>query len=906
MERCTICGSELPRNAQFCGGCGRLVSTMRELPTSLMNYQTLELQEEDGPTVITRPSNPGLPGGIRGDVTILYSWSDKDTPTHDLSPFTDEESEEEEKRRNHFLGFPLPEGLARGSNVPTVQGSPQFGSVPMVQGNPVLPGAPTTGQGLQNAGSVASSPFGPSPVVADPGAWSLPFTKPLLGSTTHVKPVGKVSGSKGKPGTGKPGNSGCGLIMLIVAAAIVIIISTLGGLFFGLPPSISLEGSSVVTAGGVLHLSGNHFVPGSGITLTLDNSIPLFAVGNGANTAQRQVGGAHDVALALQAGIVSSTTPLRASATGSFAIAIPVNANWSLGQHTIRAAEDVSARSTTLTFIVDATAAKLVIKPATLDFGSLEVGTKAILSVVVNNSGQQSLNWQASVGNTPWLSLQSASGTMQGNGAAQLIYVTGDASKLKVGTYKATLQIDSNGGNALVNVQLVVIPQSVKPSAKLSVMPTTLDFGTLDSGTQLTHSVTIGNTGTAALHWTVNSSGANWIKFNTLGQTIQPGTQPDTLNVTVDTTNLAAGTQTGTLMINSNGGKAQVAITVVVNVPPQPCVLQALSSSNETFNATMGSNPTAQSFTVGVTGDCGGGVTITPTVAMTAGTGWLAVTPATATISSGSTTFTVNVTSSALAPGSYSGSISLAAVSNGGAIGGSPQSVGVALTVAEVPPVLAVSPGKLPINVSNGDSVSTYAITVTNTGGAPMQWNATLDAQAPSFVTITLGTNTTLVAGASTKVTVNVNPTNQLAGSYSATVTVSAIDPITGKSVTNSPATTLVSLTITAQPAMQLSATSLTFTPASCVYTDSGTISITNSGGGTLNWNVGSPVYTSGSGWLTVTPSGNGSGNTTLTFSADGTKLTTGQTYTATVTITPSVGNAQTVTVSFTLATCIG
>ena len=915
MERCTICGSELPRDAQFCGACGRLVSTMRELPTRMMGYQTEELQEEDGPTVITRPSNPGLRSGIQGDVTIRHSWSDRDTPSHNLSPLADEDDddEEEERRRALFLGLPLPGGLTKGSNVPTVQGTPQFGSVPMVQGNPTLPGATSAAQGLQNAASMAPSPFNPSaapvmpsPSVPNPGSWPQHPTVPT-GSPPHINPVGTGSGSKGNPGTGNPGNSGCGLMMLIVAAVIVIIIGALGGLFFGLPPAISLVGSSAVVSGGVLHLHGNNFVPGSAITLTLDNGVPLFAAGNGANTAQRHVGNAGDtaVSLSLLNELVSSPTPIRASATGSFDITIPVSTSWSLGKHTIRAAESVGLRNATLTFTIGATASKLVIKPATLDFGTLEVGSKAILSVVVNNSGQQALNWQASVGNATWLSLQPASGTIQGNGTPQFMYVTGDASKLKVGTYKATLQINSNGGNTQINVQLVVTPQSAIPTAKLAVTPTTLDFGSLDSGTQLTRSVAIGNTGAAALNWTVDKGTANWIKLNTLSQTIQPGAQPDTLNVSVDTTNLAAGTHNATLAINSNGGKVQVAITVVVNVPQQPCVLQVPSSTSLAFNATMGANPQSQSFTVGATGNCSSGVTITPTVSLTSGSGWLAVTPSTATITGGNTTFTVNVTSSALAPGSYSGSISLAAVSNGAAVGGSPQVVSVSLTVTEVPPVLSVSPGKLPISVTNGDSATTYAITITNTGGSALKWNATLDANAPSFVTLSQGTNTTLAAGASTTVTVNVNPNGQAAGSYSATVTVTAVDPITGQSVTNSPATTAVSITITAQPALQLSTTSLTFTPASCVYTGSGTVSLTNSGGGTLKWNVGTPVYASGSGWLTVTPSGNGSGNATLTFSVDGTQLAQGQTYTATVTITPSVGNAQTVSVSFTVAACI-
>ena len=181
MERCTICGSELPRDAQFCGACGRLVSTMREIPTSLMGYQTEELQEEDGPTVITRPSNPGLQSNKPGDVTIWHNWFDRDTPSHNLSPLTDEEDgAEEEKRRELLIGFPLPGGLTKGSSVPAVQGTPQFGGVPMVQGSPVLPGAPTAVQGLQNAASMAPLPFSPlsAPVTPFPSVPSYrPFDK---------------------------------------------------------------------------------------------------------------------------------------------------------------------------------------------------------------------------------------------------------------------------------------------------------------------------------------------------------------------------------------------------------------------------------------------------------------------------------------------------------------------------------------------------------------------------------------------------------------------------------------------------------------------------------------------------------------------------------------------------------
>jgi len=450
------------------------------------------------------------------------------------------------------------------------------------------------------------------------------------------------------------------------------------------------------------------------------------------------------------------------------------------------------------------------------------------------------------------------------------------------------------------------IPPSLKGQAKINVTPEALNFGALDKGQKLTKAVTVSNSGSLALDWKVNAASANWVTVDTTSQTIQPGALPDTIHVSVNTTNLAAGNQSAEITISSNGGSAQVAITLLVNQSTpaqQPCTLSAPSSSNETFNASMGSDPAAQNLTIGARGSCSSGVTITPTVATASGTGWLAVSPSAATLTRGSAAFTVTVTSSRLSPGSYTGTISLAAESGNSVISGSPQTVSVTLTVTEVPPVLAVRPGTLAFSLSNGDSTAARAFTISNTGGAPLNWTATLDANAPSFVSLSPDAGTNLSAGANTGVKVNVNPSRVEAGNYAATVTVSATDPLTGQSVKGSPATVSVTITITVPPSMQLSTTSLTFTP-NCVYTASGNITLKNTGGGTLSWTVGDPVYPSGqpTGWLSVTPSGKGSGDARLNFTADGSgsRIASGKTYTATVTITPSFGDAQTVTVSYT------
>src|SRR2546421_2824614 len=697
MERCTSCGSELPGAAQFCGYCGRVVITVKEMPTSMSGHPAVNAVEEHMPRSISGSSHTVHASLRSGAYSSNGSMLSKGKITRQI-PASEEEEYEEEERRRALFGLPLFGPLAGGqppANTPMVHGTPQFSNVPVVKGNP---GGPSPVHALQGAPlptpslfAPASAPYTPPPL-PNPESWPPTYpTAPLTNPSSSPKQTGSGNASN-RPGSGRS----CALTGLILAAVFLVIIGTIGGLLFGVPPAIS------------------HF---------------------------------------------------------------------------------------------------------------------------------------------------------------------GSSNK---------------------------IPPTLKGQAKLKVTPEALDFGALDAGQKLTKAVTVSNSGSLALGWKVNAACANWVTVDTTSQTIQPGALPDTIRVSVDTTNLAAGNQSATLTISSNGGSAQVAITMVVNQPTpaqQPCTLSAPSSSNETFNANMGSDPAAQTLTIGASGSCSSGVTITPTVTTASGTGWLAVSPSSAPLTNGSTAFTVTVTSSRLSPGSYTGTISLAAESGNSAISGSPQTVGVALTVTEVPPVLAVSPGALAFSLSNGDSTAERAFTISNTGEAPLNWTATLNANAPRFVSLSQGTGTNLSAGANTGVKVNVNPSRVEAGNYTATVTVSATDPLTGQSVKGSPATVSVTITITVPPSMQLSTTSLTFTP-NCVYTASGNITLKNTGGGTLSWTMGDPVYPSGdpTGWLSVTPSGKGSGDARLNFTADGSgsRIASGKTYTATVTITPSFGDAQTVTVSYT------
>jgi Flagellar-associated PapD-like len=873
MDRCIYCGSILPLNAQFCGQCGSVISSAR----NMAGYPPANVLADDKPATISKPSYPAMGyRDDRDDAAIRFHWSQGEMLQQTPIPGDDEDEDD---------------------------GTPQIGGVPVVQRNPNFPIESSAAQGFPGAApsfqpaAVPAAPHTPTP---DAGPWSLAYPH------TPVPRPSFPSGHRGpgSSGTGTRPTSGgppCGVVVLILAVICLIIAGTIGGLFFGLPPAISISGGSAVAPGGTLHLHGNNFVPASSITLMLDDTIPLFASSTFHQAAPSM---ASSLPMTLTRQFTPANRTITAGGNGTFDVTIPVSTSWSLGKHTIRARENISSRSAVLYFTIDVPTAKLVARPSALDFGKIEQGSKPIMSVVISNNGGHTLTWQANNGGASWLKLQPTSDKIQAGGSAQFIYATADTSQLKVGNYSAALHITSNGGTSLVGVKLEVVPASLQPVAKINVTPTSLDFGTLDTGQHLMKMLAVSNSGTLALNWKADTGNANWIKLDTQTQTIQPGALPDTIKAAVDTTNLSAGPQTAELNITSNGGSVQVSIKVVVNIPQttQPCTLQAPSAASIAFHANLGAlpDPVTQSFTIGVIGTCPGGVTITPTVTTASRSSWLAVSPSVVTTTNGSATFSVTITSSALALGTYSGSISLAALNGGTPVTGSPQSVGVSLAVAEKPPVLAVSPGALTFNLSVGDQASVKPIKIANTGGASLNLTA-LD--APSFISISPPASTKLAAGTDVNAYITVDPALVKGSYYSAKVTISAVDPLTGNTVSGSPAVVTVTFTITEKPSMQLSTHSLTFTPTNCVYNASGTVTITNSGSGTLGWNIGNPVYTSeqATGWLIVKPAGLDSGDARLTFSADatGSKIQFGQTYTATVTITPSVGNPQTVTVSF-------
>lgn len=547
----------------------------------------------------------------------------------------------------------------------------------------------------------------------------------------------------------------------------------------------------------------------------------------------------------------------------------------------------------------------LTTAPSTMGF-SATVGQPqpASQAITITNTGGGTLNWQATATTSfggAWLAVSSNSGSLASSQSISVNVTATIISGLTPNTYTGTVTITgtaSTGSSAIGNPQSIPVSFKVQPPCTIAAASALTFTGVAGQANLAAQQAAITANGTCAnpLNWIATPS-ATWITTIPASGSVSLSAS-STTGIGISLAGLAPNTYIGHVTITAvdsvtqqSVGTPQI-ITVTLSLQP-PCTLQAPSVSGETFNSEVGSNPAAQTFTIGIIGACTGNVTITPTATQS----WLSVTPPSAVITTGGATFTVTVTSSSLAAGNYSDSISLAAVNKGITITGSPQAVSVALNVLAAPSLTA-GPASLTFNVATG--TTSQPIGISNTGAEPLNWTAALASGTPSFVSLSATSGTNLAGGANASVNVIVNATGVAGGStFTAGVTISAIDPLTGNVVAGSPVTVTVTINVAA-PAMQLSGVALNYSTTANVNPTAQSITVTNIGGDGLTWQAGAASQT----WLALgLTSGNVTSQTSspISFNVNVAGLAAG-TYTATVVITPSVGSAQTVTITLTVS----
>ena len=194
--------------------------------------------------------------------------------------------------------------------------------------------------------------------------------------------------------------------------------------------------------------------------------------------------------------------------------------------------------------------AQLLVSPQSLNFGQTETS----LQLTIDNGGDDELSWQVS-SDQSWLTSFPTTGTTTSE--TDEITVSVNRGLLSVGDYNANLSFTSNGGDLTVPVSMEVTPVG------LIVSTNALDFGEIESEI----SFTISNSGSGELNWSISTSDS-WITASPTSGMIT--TNSEDVAVSIERSNLTAGTYDGSITIDSNGGNQTISVSMVVPDFPAP------------------------------------------------------------------------------------------------------------------------------------------------------------------------------------------------------------------------------------------------------------------------------------------------------------------------------------------------
>jgi hypothetical protein len=287
----------------------------------------------------------------------------------------------------------------------------------------------------------------------------------------------------------------------------------------------------------------------------------------------------------------------------------------------------------------------------------------------------------------------------------------------------------------------------------ISVTPTSLDFGPVAAGQSRDLTVTVRNTGNAMLSVSaISASNARFSATPTGAFEVAAGASRD---VTVRFSPTAAGAQTGTLTVASNGGSGTVSLS------GSGTAASAAAIAVEPTSLDFGSVTVGQTRELPITVRNTGNAMLSMS-AITASNARFSATPAGAFDLAPGATREVTVRFSPTAAGAQLGTLTVA--SNGGTATVSLAGTGTAAPTA----VLAVDPRSLDFGSVTVGQTRELPITVRNSGNATLSINA-IGRSNPLF-TATPGGAFDLAPGASREVSVRFSPT--AAGAQTGTLTI--------------------------------------------------------------------------------------------------------------------------------------
>ena len=404
----------------------------------------------------------------------------------------------------------------------------------------------------------------------------------------------------------------------------------------------------------------------------------------------------------------------------------------------------------------------LSVSPPNVVFGAAP-GASSPPPFMIAVNGSTPLDFVATPGpGAPWLFV-TGSGTTPSQ-----IGISVNQTGLSPGFYHGAVFITAAGaGNSPLGIPVDFI---VSSAPLVTTSPNALSFTGSGPATQ---SFTISSTGSTSGISISASAATPWLHASIAGVTV---------TVSVDPTGLAPGNYQGAVQIIVPGAaNSPVSVPITLQVPQTPSLQANPSPLSFAYNS---SGPLPQSQRVALT--FGGAPASASQATVAPGTPWLSATSTSDTVS-------VGVNPTGLFPGSYTGSVQIAAAG----ASNSPLTIPVNFTVTGLPSVDvsqdAVALAALP---AQSQPVSTM-LAVGAGSNIPVKIDANVTASTWLSVTPTSGTTPY-------NVTITADPTGLRAGNYAGSIALSS----QGNPIRTIP----VNLTITSQPTLSVAPEFLTFT----------------------------------------------------------------------------------------------
>ncbi|HEV2690966.1 MAG TPA: hypothetical protein VGV35_20560, partial [Bryobacteraceae bacterium] len=282
----------------------------------------------------------------------------------------------------------------------------------------------------------------------------------------------------------------------------------------------------------------------------------------------------------------------------------------------------------------------------------------------------------------------------------------------------------------------------------------------LDQGIDLIGSI-------AGIPFTASATSSGWLQTSATS-----GPMPTTLRITADPSALAAGSYPGNITVtapNANPSTQTIPVTLTVTAPGQPSL--NVKPNSMVFSFVRGAPAVTRPMSVTNAG--GGSLSFTVAAATSSGGPWLSASPTSATVTAfASTSINITANSASLAPGTYSGTITVASVSPAQSV-----TVQVNMTVTAVPQTILIpQTGLTFFTVQDGGQPPPQFFSILNIGVGQMPFTATASTLSGGGWLFNFPTNG--VSDASTdivpQIRIDADPTGLAAGIYYGTVQANA------------------------------------------------------------------------------------------------------------------------------------